>query len=82
MVDARHGERGCVVDRAGRVQVGPPGGEIELTGRSSVLCPALTADRSEQAGGVEVVGDLACSASRPRVDHVFDSSLTVRQLAL
>ncbi|MFC0221126.1 hypothetical protein [Nocardioides zeicaulis] len=79
VVDARHGERGSVVDRAGRVQVGPPGGEIELTGRSSVLCPALTADGSEQAGGLEVVGDLACSASRPHVDHVFDSRRSIRQ---
>ncbi|CAM3798774.1 hypothetical protein NOZE110980_15630 [Nocardioides zeicaulis] len=74
VVDTRHGERGCVVDRLGRVQVGPAGGEVELTCGLGVLAEPRRTKGREQAGGVEVVGDLACSEPHLRVDHVFDSN--------
>ncbi len=32
-----HGERGCGVDGLRRVEVGPPGGEVELVGGCAVL---------------------------------------------
>ncbi|CAM3868972.1 hypothetical protein NOZE110980_18590 [Nocardioides zeicaulis] len=79
VVQARHGERGGVVDRLGRVQVGPAGSEVELTCSSGILCPALATEGRKQVSGGEVGGDLARSESTSRVDHVFDSRRRVRQ---
>ncbi|MFC7361919.1 hypothetical protein [Nocardioides astragali] len=67
----RHGEGRHVVDRLGRVQVRPPGDEVELAGGSGVLGRAGRADRGEQTGGAEVVIDLD-PGPRQRLDHVFE----------
>ncbi|CAM3779246.1 hypothetical protein NOZE110980_14880 [Nocardioides zeicaulis] len=78
VVEARHAERGSVVDRLGRVEVSPACGQLELTGSSGILGPPLTADRGEQAGGAEVV-DLVLHMPLPRIDHVFDCTFWHRQ---
>ncbi|CAM3840715.1 hypothetical protein NOZE110980_17365 [Nocardioides zeicaulis] len=79
VVDARHGERGSVVDRLGRVEVGPPSGEFEDVRGGAVLVSLAAASECEQVGGGEVISDLACSESASSVDHVFDSRRQVRQ---
>jgi len=77
------GEDGGGVDGLGWVEVGPPGGEVELAGGGRVLGGPGRADRGEQTGGTEVVVDL-CPCLWPCfafIDHVFDSTVAHRQSA-
>ncbi len=68
------GEGRGVVDRRGRVEVGPPGGEGELVGGGAVLVGLALAGEGEQRGGVQVVVcDLSLGCCQ-RLAHVFDSS--------
>ena len=52
---ARDGERGGGVDRLGRVEVGPPGGDLEELGSGLVLGGLAVTSEREQVGGREVV---------------------------
>ncbi len=80
----RHREGGRRVDRLGRVEVGPPGGDPQQIRGRTVLGGLAVARESEQAGGAEVVVD-PCSHSWlcfACVDHVFEYRWWVRQWSI
>ena len=66
-----HGERCSSVDRLGRVEVGPPGRDLEELRGGLVLGGLAVTSEREQVGGREVVSD-PLSHPLQRLDHVFD----------
>ncbi len=72
------------VDRLGRVEVGPPGGEPQQSAAARSSVALRSRDESEEAGGAEVVVD-PCSHSWlcfACVDHVFEYRCWVRQWSI
>ena len=67
---AGDGERGRGVDRLGRVEVGPPGSDLEELGGGLVLGGLAITSQREQVGGREVVFDPLAHLLQ-RFDHVF-----------
>ena len=76
---AGDGERSSGVDRLRRVEIGPPGGDLEELRGGLVLRGLAVTSQREQLGGGEVL-DLTCLLCLlQRVDHVFDYSWWHRQ---
>ena len=69
---AGHGERGSGVDRLGRVEVGPPGRDLEELGGGLVLGGLAVTSQREQVGGREVASTSLAPRLLQRFDHVFD----------